>query len=219
MWEQVFDRSVQNAIQQTNLYILPDSMARPRAFDEQDVIDKAVDVFWRKGYANTSIGDLERVLGMGRQSIYNTFGDKRALFVRALQNYQQNGSNNLTSLFNGEMRGVEVIHGYFEILVETITLSDDKRGCFLTKCLMEQGVDDPDVASQCQSNEHTLTSAFKKALQEAVEDQSVPPSLDVDAAASMLSTQVYGLSVMARSGAPKETLLNSAKTLLDMLVR
>lgn len=194
-------------------------MARPREFNEQEVIGRAVDVFWRKGFADTSIGDLEHALGMGRQSIYNTFGDKRALFIRALQHYYEQGSDTLVSVFSNEHRGLESIYAYFKLVVENVTHSDDRRGCFLIKCLMDHGIGDADVASRCQSNENRLLQVFKKALEEAKEDSMLADSLDLDATAILLSTQVYGLNVMARSGASKETLQNSVSALLKYLVR
>ena len=194
-------------------------MARPRTFNEHEAIDKAVDIFWQKGFADTSIGDLEKALGMGRQSIYNTFGDKRALYLLALQRYSERGADVIASAFDGKGKGLESIYSYFDMVADHHTHSDDKRGCFLVKCLVDHGTSDPEVTSRCKSNELRLVALFKKALQEAIADETVSASIDVDATAMLLSTQVYGLSVMARSGATPKALKDSTHALLKQLIR
>ena len=194
-------------------------MARPRCFNEQEVLEQAVDIFWRKGFADTSIGDLEEALGMGRQSIYNTFGDKRALFIRALQQYYERGSAFITDTFSGQERGLASIYAYFDTVISRQTDSDERRGCFLVKCLVDHGTSDAEITSRCKSNESLLVSVFKKALGEAIEDQSVPSTIDVETTAMMLSTQTYGLSVMARSGVSSEVLKESTNALLKQLVK
>ena len=194
-------------------------MARPRTFNEQEAIDRAVDVFWQKGFADTSIGDLEEALGMGRQSIYNTFGDKRALFLRALQQYYEKGGEIIASVFDGQARGLESIYSYFDLVAAHQTNSEDRRGCFLVKCLVDLGMSDSEVSSRCKSNEARLQDLFKKALHEAIEDKTVSPSMDIESTAFVLSTQVYGMSVMARSGASSDAIRESSRVLLKQLVR
>ena len=194
-------------------------MARPRCFNEQEVLSQAVDIFWRKGFADTSIGDLEEALGMGRQSIYNTFGDKRALFIRALQQYYEKGSAFITDTFSGQRRGLDSIYSYFDAVISRQTDSDERRGCFLVKCLVDHGTSDSEVTSRCKSNESLLVAVFKKALGEAIEDQTVPSTIDVETTAMMLSTQTYGLSVMARSGVSSKVLKESTNALLKQLVK
>lgn len=194
-------------------------MARPREFKEEEALDRAVDVFWRKGFADTSIGDLEHALGMGRQSIYNSFGDKRALYLRALQTYYDRGSEMLTAIFSGERRGLDAIYAYFDTVIDHQTRSDERRGCFMIKSLVDYGTSDTEVANRCKSNEARIVALFNDALTEAVEDQTIPASIDIDATALMLSTQVYGLSVQARSGASSAELKKSTHALLNQLVR
>ena len=194
-------------------------MARPREFNEDEVIDRAVDLFWRKGFADTSIGDLEEALGMGRQSIYNTFGDKRSLYIRALQHYYEKGTSTISSFLNEGKRGLDSIHAYFNMVVEQHASPEGARGCFLVKSLVDHGTSDPEVVSRCRSNENRLVSMFKQALTEAVEDQTISATTNVGATALMLSTQLYGLSVMARSGMSGDAMRESTQTLLNQLGR
>ncbi len=194
-------------------------MARPRAFDETEVIERAVDVFWAKGFADTSIGDLEEALGMGRQSLYNAFGDKRTLFLRALELYTERGRSLLRDVFDGSRRGLDAISAYFESTISFLTASDERRGCFMTRCLMDHGTVDTEVAHRCLSSEQERIDLFKRALAEAVEDGALPASLDLAAAAHLLATQVNGLSVMARSGASNASMRQSTSFLIEQLKR
>ena len=192
-------------------------MARPREFDEKKAIDLAVDVFWRNGFADTSISDLEQALSMGRQSIYNTFGGKRELFLRALQQYFDDGNAPIQLAFGKDQRGLKAIEKYLEVVIEFQTASEDRLGCFLTRCLVDHGTPDDAVAQKCKANEKRLQHVFVKALQEAQSNGEVAEALDVDAAALHLATQIYGLSVMARSGISRDTLLDNARFLIERL--
>ena len=192
-------------------------MARPREFDEVKAISQAAAVFWRKGFADTSIGDLEDALSMGRQSIYNAFGDKRALFLLALDQYYEKASEPLQLAFAGEAQGLEAIRRYLEGVVSFQTSTEDRLGCFLTRSLVDHGTLDPDVASKCQNNEKRLYSAFSKALEKASEIGEISDTLDMEAAAQQLCLQVYGLSVMARSGTSRDSLLSSVHFLVERL--
>ena len=192
-------------------------MARPRAFDEEEVIDKAVHVFWRKGFADTSICDLEQALGMGRQSIYNSFGGKRELFLRAIKQHSQKGAEWATDLFKNK-RGFDALEAYLKNFVLSLTASDERLGCFVTRCLVDHGTVDTDVANQCQSNETVLKTVFKNALQQAAEDGEFDADL-VETTSTLISTHVYGLAVMARSGASPDAMRESASLFLEHLKR
>ncbi len=190
-------------------------MARPREFNEASAVKQAVDVFWSKGYADTSIADLEEALGMGRQSIYNTFGDKRALFLKALQYYHDQGYMLMESAFSPGNRGFDAIRSYINGSIAFLTNSAERRGCFLTRSLVDHGTVDEEVAATCTSNTKHLEDFFGEALREAVEDGILSETFDVQSAARLLSTQVYGLSVMARSGASVASMRASVDFLLD----
>ena len=87
-------------------------MARTKAFDEDVVLDRAVELFWDQGYEATSISDLEEHLGVGRQSLYNTFGDKRELFVQALQRYASQNRDKLVAALGEPDAGWKALNGH-----------------------------------------------------------------------------------------------------------
>ena len=192
-------------------------MARPREFDEAKAVSQAAAVFWRKGFADTSIGDLEEALSMGRQSIYNAFGDKRTLFLRALEQYYQNANEPIKQAFTGDATGLEAIRRYLESATVILTSSDERLGCFLTRSLIDRGSVDTDVAQKCQKNEKRLLKVYMNALEEALQNGEISASLDINAAAKHLCMHTYGLDVMARSGASCKTLQDSVQFLIERL--
>ena len=87
-------------------------MVRPREFDRDEVLDRAMRVFWEKGYAATSTDDLLAAMNIGRQSLYNAFGDKRRLYLEALERYQANSTSGHLGRLNGAaspLAGIEAL--------------------------------------------------------------------------------------------------------------
>ena len=191
-------------------------MPRPREFDRDQVLDGAMELFWEKGFEGTSVGDLERALGIGRQSLYNTFGDKRALFVAALDRYVGLAGDMVADLRSGR-DGLEAIRRYFSGVVAFLTPEGSRRGCMLTRSLVDHGEAEPEVAGRCEANTGRLQEGMERALQVAVERGEVPADLPVEATARMLVTQVYGLGVMARGSVSREELAGTVDALLARL--
>src|SRR5262249_1274392 len=102
-------------------------MARPKSFDEDAVLDQAVQLFWERGYDGHSVADLEAHVGVGRQSLYNSFGDKQALFLKALDRYERNAGAAIEQLAVSDA-GLEAIRRYFHWAVDSQTAPGPRRG-------------------------------------------------------------------------------------------
>src|SRR5438093_12545846 len=98
-----------------------ESMPRPKSFDEDVVLDQAVELFWERGYDGTSLADLEAHLGLGRQSLYNTFGDKQALFLKALERYRRDAAQGPIAHLAAPGAGFADIRKYFTAMVDALT--------------------------------------------------------------------------------------------------
>ena len=192
-------------------------MARPKAFDEDTVLEAAAQLFWSQGYDSTSMAELETSMEMGRQSIYNAFGDKRELFLKALERYTRANKARLEGSLLAQGAGLKAIHGYFENLVEFVTGDGPRRGCLVANSILELGESDPGVSKRCQMNQAQVLRGFEHALANAVKDGDLTASLDVSATARMLMSQTYGLSVMSKAGTPREELASSVRELLTRL--
>src|ERR1700733_12101908 len=112
-------------------------MARTKDFDETEVLNKAIDLFWHKGYNGTSMQDLVDGLGISRSSLYDTYGDKHALFIKALESYQATASGKLCGIINDQTPAKETIKQLLEYI--TSELLDDKtqKGCFMVNAEVE----------------------------------------------------------------------------------
>jgi TetR/AcrR family transcriptional repressor of nem operon len=176
-------------------------MARPKSFDEEAVLDQAVQLFWERGYDGTSLADLETHLGLGRQSLYNSFGDKHALFLKALERYRQNAGGAAFAELTVPDAGLAAIRGFFDRVLGRLASPSGRLGCLMTNTITERGSEDADVLLRCNHGRDDLERAFRRALSQAKKLGELPKQLDVEATATMLLIQHYGLTVLAKTGA------------------
>jgi TetR/AcrR family transcriptional regulator, transcriptional repressor for nem operon len=188
-------------------------MPRPKSFDEDAVLDQAVQLFWQRGYEGTSIADLEAHLGLGRQSLYNSFGDKHTLFLKALERYQRDNGAAVARL-GAPDAGLKAIRGFFRWAVDSLTHAEPGRGCLLTNTISERGSDDPDALLRCNVARDALERAFRRALTQAKARGELPKTLDVEATATLLVLQNYGLTVLAKTGKTAAELHAAVEVLL-----
>jgi TetR/AcrR family transcriptional regulator, transcriptional repressor for nem operon len=192
-------------------------MARPRSFDEEAVLDQALQLFWERGYEGTSLADLETHLGLGRQSLYNTFGDKHALFLKTLDRYREGpGAAAVAHLIHPDA-GLEAIRRFFRSSVETLAAAGPRRGCFLANTITERAGEDPEALVRCDHARQALERLFRRVLTQAQKRGELPKRLDVDTTATLLSIQNYGLNVMAKTGATRSELNAAVEALLEGL--
>jgi TetR/AcrR family transcriptional repressor of nem operon len=192
-------------------------MPRPKSFDEDTVLDQAVQLFWERGYESTSLADLEAHLGLGRQSLYNTFGDKQALFLKALDRYRHEVGEAVFAPLNAPGAGLDAIRAFFRRSVEMLTAPGPRRGCMVANTILERGVQDPDALLRCIHSRNVLERGFRRTLAQAKAQGKVAPDLDVDATATLLVTQNYGLILLAKTGATAEDLHATVEVLLARL--
>jgi TetR/AcrR family transcriptional repressor of nem operon len=192
-------------------------MARTKSFDEDAVLERAAQLFWERGYEGTSLADLENHLGLGRQSLYNTYGDKHGLFLKALDRYCHGMGEVGFSTLNTPRPGLGAIRRFFRWTVDTLTAPGPRRGCMVANTILERGPKDADALLQCNHSRDVLERAFRRALAQARNDGDVKPDLDVDAAATTLLTLNYGLTVLAKTGARARELQSTVDVVLEGL--
>src|ERR1700758_1767481 len=106
-------------------------MARTKDFDEDEVLAKAMNLFWLKGYNATSMQDLVDGLGISRSSLYDTFGDKHALFVRSLENYRQGVALKMQNILNEAPTAKDAVRGLLDLTTRELLSDAEHKGCFL----------------------------------------------------------------------------------------
>lgn len=142
------------------------TMARSKEFEVNEVLDKAIHLFWAQGYEKTSMQDLVEFMGIHRRSIYDTFGDKHALFMKALERYETKQTSKMRFLIEKQKPIKESIRELFEA---TVRNEGEPLGCFLVNSGVELGVLDPEVASLVDESysrtEELLTNLVLKGQQ------------------------------------------------------
>ena len=188
-------------------------MARPKSFDADDVLQKATELFWSRGYDGTSIRDLEKHLGVGRQSLYDTFGDKHALFLKALSNYASD-SVRLRAALDGPNAGLAELEGFLETMVCFATPVGPRPACFIVNTVAELGDDDAEVSGVCEASREGVTASVANAIGNAARNGEIPAPESIGAAADFLVAQIYGLLLLGKNGASRERLRSAARQAL-----
>lgn len=184
---------------------------RPRSFETHQVLDAALEVFWLKGYRETSTRDLEARLGISQSSIYNAFGSKLGLLEAALDRYERRISDALVTPLEGSPDGVAAIDRFFAALADWIT-TDGRRGCMILN-LMAESADEPEIGYRTRAYRQRLRAAFRRALES---EPGIDPT-SVGIRTELLMTAVLGLNIAARSGASPDELQTSVNAVRQLL--
>jgi TetR/AcrR family transcriptional regulator, transcriptional repressor for nem operon len=173
-------------------------MPRPKEFDHSQVVKRAMDVFWQKGYEATSISDLTEATALKPGSLYNTFGSKHAIYLQALDYYITNIGRQVFTVLDETLPGRLAIERCFSDLID-IELSDPlERGCFMQNAIMERATCDKDVYERACLGEVQGIAAFRRALTRAQSAGQVRQNLEIDDVARYLVAMVYAVRTMAR---------------------
>ena len=189
-------------------------VARPREFQREEALDKAMEVFWTQGYEATSMTELHTAMGIGRQSLYDTFGDKRDLFTEALGRYL-GGLRGLLGGLSDADDGFRAVRAYFDATVQRLTSSTPRRACLMFNTCMELAPHDTDIQKQVGRGVRDLRGALKAALTRAQAQGNLAADANVERLAMFLTTQLGGMAVMAKGGFSKKELQAAADLALE----
>ena len=191
-------------------------MARRKEFDKEEVLEKAMETFWRYGYEATSVQNLVENMGINRGSLYDTFGDKHSLFQAAIAHYEQTVVKKAISRLEASGASKQAIIDHFYDLIERAVTDSQRRGCLMTNSAVELSPHDPDTASRIAANLQRIESAFKKALVRAKEQGEISSKHDINALASFLTCNLQGLRVISKIKPDREFLRDIAGVTLSV---
>lgn len=188
-------------------------MARFKEFETTRALRIAMEVFWRHGYENTSLELLMSEMGVGKQSLYDTFGDKRSLYFKAMALYREETNTSLRRVLASSST---VKQGFTKILRSLIaeTREQHARGCLLLSANMERAVDDQEIAQFLQENQADVESIFVEALRRAKSNGELAASEDPEALARFLIVVIQGMRAMARLKSDRPAMRQIAKLAL-----
>jgi TetR/AcrR family transcriptional repressor of nem operon len=192
-------------------------MNRARAFDPSTALGQVVDLFSSKGYSETSMEDIVRATGVSRYGLYGTFGNKRELFEQALEEYAEGmGKRSFLRLLEPGA-SLEHIRAIFEERVQDMCCAGENKGCLFIHTAMEMAPQDEELRGVLQRFMKRMSKAFAIGLDSAKGRGEVAKDVDVDAAGEMLTSSMFGLAVLGRTGFPKKTLDGIVDNTLDSL--
>ena len=192
-------------------------MARPRKFDEDQVVRASRDLFWSQGYAGTSLDDLGEATGLGRGSLYNTFGDKHTMFLRSLDDYCTEASDGIRArLRDPEMAAYDRLVAHVEAITASTTTDTERRGCLIAGAA-ELSATDPDVAKRVKRTLDAWLRELTATISEAQRDGAVDPDADPRALASLLLAVLRGIEALRKAGASIATTNAAAQQAISLL--
>ncbi len=185
------------------------SRGRPRSFDEIEALENAIRIFRSKGYDGVTIDDLVGAMGVGRPSLYSIFGDKRAIFLRAIRVYaEQYGALAAKALFSPQTVHA-ALAGFLRNVVENATAEGSAPGC-LVVCVAPL-VDDAEVRQFVQDVAASGAAQLERRFRDGVSAGELPSDFPASARAMQVMDLARGLTMRAQMGAPRKTLLKDAE--------
>src|SRR5512133_317990 len=190
------------------------ALGRPRAFDTEKALDRALKVFWRKGYEGASLSELTKAMGINRPSLYAAFGDKQSLFRKTLERYEQG-----PTAFIHEALAEPTARGMAErLLLGTAAgvcgVNGSPGGCMLVQGALAAGDSAEPVRRELAAHRQAASTAIADRLRRAKKEGDLPADADPAALARYLMTVMNGMAVQSVSGASAADLQKVAKTAL-----
>lgn len=178
-------------------------MARTKEFNEIEILDKAIDLFWFKGYNGASMQDVVDSLGLSRSSIYDTFGDKHQLYISALEQYRKQAAGGLINMVKQSISPIQTIQQLLEMLSNDSLNTVCNKGCFMTNSTIELAPHDPEIHKIVKDNMQDIEEAFYNLVKKGQDLGEITNQNDARALAHFLFNTISGIRVAAKSGADK----------------
>ena len=193
-------------------------MARPRTFDERDVIAAARDEFWERGYAATSVDDLTAATGLGKGSLYGAFGDKHSLYLRALDDYIASSLDGVRAgLRDPNIAAYERIARHIRGQVKAIAADKTRRGCLMAKSAAELGGTDDAVEAKVAQAYATWRDELAACIKEAQRDGDIDAKRNPQVLAGTLLAFMRGQEALHKGGAKPASLRAAADEMVSLI--
>jgi AcrR family transcriptional regulator len=194
---------------------------RPRTFDRDVALRRAMEVFWANGYEASSLSALTAAMGINSPSLYAAFGSKEALFKEAVELYLATDGGGVWETLDDAASIREIIEQFLRASAESFTQRGRPRGCLVILGALLSNDANATIHHDLQQRRSEKIEALEDRLEQAIEAQELPPTTDCRALAAFLATVQQGMAVRARDGASRESLLNVSQAVMacwDQLV-
>lgn len=174
-------------------------MARTKDFDEQEVLAKAMRLFWHKGYNATSMQDLVDGLGISRSSLYDTFGDKRSLYLKALERYRQSAGGKMCAVVSHTASARQGVRQLLEMVTRELLGDEQHKGCFMVNAGVETAPHDAEVNRLIGQQDQMMEDAFYNTILKGQQSGEIGSRRDARALTRFISNVIKGMQVSAKS--------------------
>lgn len=193
-------------------------MARQREFEPTEALQSAIEVFWEKGYFDGSVDEVVRRSGVAKYGIYGTFGNKRELFIRALEQYGKDRRRDIQAPIHEADASLPQIRRFFKDAPKVVMHKHNKRrGCLLCNTGIELGAQDEEIRSIVDVFFDDLAKTLKRCLERAIEKREISADVDIEQLARFLSTEFRLLVLLAGSGEKLRDIENHTQFALRVL--
>lgn len=191
---------------------------RPKSFNDNEALERAMNLFWRYGYDATSLDALVGAMEIPRQSLYRTFGDKRGLFIRAIELYATRMNQSVTQVLLADGLAIDNINQVFQLWHERLT-STDKQGCMMQNTYSQSILADEDVSALVMTHQKRIPQALEKALKIGQQQGNINKSIDARAVSRTITSSINGLFALSRTNLPSEftkDVINTFRSLIQV---
>ncbi|HFK1764702.1 transcriptional regulator [Bacillus wiedmannii] len=192
-------------------------MARLREFDEEKALDAAMQLFWEKGYAATSLSDLTAKMEIQKPSLYSAFGDKEGLFEAALRRYTNLHAATIRTKLQNEQSVKEAIRTFFENMVEEEYKKEFSKGCFCINTMVELAPHNEKFEVLTREHQMYLTVIFQELITKGIQSGELQNDLNAKAVAQTLVTSLIGLTVLMKSRPERSVIENSVSIIVSLV--
>jgi AcrR family transcriptional regulator len=190
-------------------------LGRPRAFDADRALDHALAIFWRQGYEGASLPALTKAMGINRPSLYAAFGNKEALFRKAVERYERGPAGYAPKALK-KPTAREVVEALLEGIVALLTKPRNPRGCLMVQGALACGENGNRVRQELATRRAAGVAAIRRRFERAIDEGDLPASADPSGLARFVATVMHGLAVQAASGASRKELVRVKDMVLRM---
>jgi AcrR family transcriptional regulator len=192
---------------------------RPRAYQPELALGKALDLFRKHGFTATSLDELSAATGMNRPSLYGAFGDKRELYIKSYARYRADARAAMQEIFRDELPIRKRLERIFAVALD-IYLSGETgpRGCFTVMTAASEAVADPEIRALVLEGFSELDKAFANCFRLAKEQRELPASADPVVLAQLASATIHTIAIRARARVPRKQLEAIVKGAIDVMV-
>ena|ERR1700722_20089393 len=198
----------------------PKRRGRPRAYEPEVALGKALDLFRKDGFAATSLDELSAATGMNRPSLYAAFGDKRELYIKSYARYRTDARAAMIEIFRGEVPIRERLERIYAAALD-IYVADvsEPQGCFTVMTAASEAVADPEIRAMVLDGFTELDRAFASCFRRAKEKGELPPSADPVVLAQLASATIHTIAIRSRARVPRKELEAIASGAIAVMCR